>query len=310
MKKIFSLLFLLLGTACALPAQTIIDLGPGGGVRARGTEENSGQPAASRTAADSLRWRDCLVRGLNALGSDSLDRAEKLFDEALRLFPDAQASAVVRHNLGRISMARGDYRRAARMLTEALRTNSVLHQARMDRATCYLELGNTKDALADVNNLLDNPSTGIAEAELYFLRAAIHVKDRLYAEARKDLEQVLRLEPGNVNAGVLLAITDEKDGRPGEAAERLNLLIQAHPESADALTARANLEAKLGHYETARADYDAAVRLQPADAGIRIGRAETLVRLGLKTAARKDLDEAVRLGIPRAALQDLYHQTK
>lgn len=310
MKRILSLLFSLFATACVLPAQTIIDLGPGGGVRARGAEEGSGQPAAYRSAADSVRWRDCLVRGLNALSADSLDRAEELFGEALRLFPDAQASAVVRHNLGRIAMAKGDYRRAARVLTEALRTNSVLHQARMDRASCYLELGNTKDALADVDNLLENPSAGIAEAELYFLRAAIHVKARLYVEARKDLEKVLRLEPDNVNAGVLLAITDEKDGRPGEAAERLNLLIQAHPESVDALTARANLEAKLGHYDAARADYDAALRLQPGDPGIRVGRAETLIRLGLKTAARKDLDEAVRLGVPRAALQDLYQQTK
>lgn len=310
MKKAFSLILIFLVAVLTLPAQTVIELGPGGGVRARRADEGSNQPAIYRSAADSIRWRDCLVRGLNALGADSLDQAEALFNEALRLFPDAQASAVVRHNLGRIAMAKGDFRSAARTLTEALRTNGALYQARMDRASCYLELGNTKDALADVDILLGNPATGLAEAELYFLRAAIQIRARLYVDAKKDLEKVLRLEPDNINAAVLLAITDEKDGRPMEALERLNLLIQAHPESADALTARANLEAKGGHYDAARADYDAALSLQPGDPDIWLGRATTLIQLGLKTAARKDLDEAVRLGIPRAALQDLYQQTK
>lgn len=309
MRTFLPLLLFLAGTA-ALPAQTVIDLGPGGGVRARGAEEGARQPEAFRTAADSARWRDCLVRGFNALGTDSLDQAERLFTEALRLFPRAQGAAVVRHNLGRIAMARGDYRRAAQVLTEALRGHGDLHQARMDRASCYLELGNTKDALADVNTLLDSRGTGLDDAELYFLRAAIRMKARLYVDAKKDLEHVLRLRPGHEGAAVLLALTDERDGRPQEAMERLSLFLRNHPESADALAARANMEVSAGQYEAARADYDAALRLQPGTAELHAQRAAALLGLGLKAQARKDLDEAVRLGIPQAALRDLYRQLK
>jgi len=303
-------LFLLTAAACALSAQTVIDLGPGGGVRARGANEHAATSEVRRTTADSLRWRDCLVRGFNALGADSLDRAESLFTEALRLFPDAQAAAVVRHNLGRIAMARGDYRRAIPFLTDALRSHTSLHQARMDRASCFLELGNTADALADVNTLIDHGATGLDEAELHFLRAAIRMKERLYVEARKDLEHVLRIRPDHEGAAILLALTDERDGRPQEALEHLNRLLQVRPESVDALAARANMESAAGQYEAARADCDAALRLRPEAAELYVQRAAVLLHLDLHVPARKDLDEAVRLGIPRAALLDLYRKLK
>lgn len=311
MKRFLLLLCLTAATAAAgLRAQTVIELGPGGGVRPRRPSDDERRMAPVRTAADSAAWRDCLVRGFNALRTDSIDTAERLFTQALKLFPDAQAAAVVRHNLGRIAMSRADYRRAAQLLTEALHTNPSLHFARMDRATCRLEMGHTDEALADVATLLGSGQTDIPRQELLMLRAAIHTKRRLYADAHKDLEEVLALAPGNLPAALLLALTLEKEGRPKEAKERLSALLTQHPGVADLWVARANIEAALGQDAAARADYDEALRLDAGQAEVYVMRAEVLLRLDARQAARRDLDEARRRGVPPSALQELYRRAR
>lgn len=293
---------------CALSAQTVIDLGAGGGVRARGSNERETLPPVWRTSADSAEWRDCMVRGFNALSRDSLVEAEKLFRRALTLFPDAQSAVVVRHNLGRIAMARQDYQEAVKQLTDILKNFPERHEVRFDRATCYLEQGNTQMARIDIDALMAASPTEIERKELLFLRAAISMKERLYRAAKTDLEEVLRLSPENVNVSLLLAIADEKDGRPQEALNRLNVLLQAHPGEVQALVLRADIEAGFGRFEAARVDYDSAIRLAPDEAELYVRRASVLLRCGAKGAARKDLDEAVRRGIPRSSLLSLYEE--
>ena len=295
-------------TSCALSAQTIIDLGAGGSVRARGANEQDIPVSAWRTSADSAEWRDCMVRGFNALSRDSLAEAEKLFQRALTLFPDAASAVVVRHNLGRISMARADYAEAVKVFSEILKVHPERHEVRFDRATCYLEQGNARLARADIDVLMAASPTSLDRKELLFLRAAISMKERLYRAAKADLEEVLRLSPENVSASLLLSIADEKDGRPQEALDRLNVLLQAHPEEVQALVLRADLEAGFGRFEAARVDYDTAIRRAPEQADLYVRRASVLLRCGAKGAARKDLDEAVRRGIPRSALLSLYEE--
>lgn len=297
-----------LAFACGLSAQTVIDLGAGGGVRARGADEVENTPPVWRTSADSAEWRDCMVRGFNALSRDSLAEAEKLFRRALTLFPDAQSVVVVQHNLGRISMARGDYREAVKQFSDILKLHPERHDVRFDRATCYLEQSNTRLARVDIEALMTATQCDIDRKELLFLRAAISMKERLYKDAKTDLEEVLRLSPENVNASLLIAIADEKDGRPQEALDRLNVLLQAHPDEVQALLLRADIEAGFGRFEAARIDYDTAIRLAPHQAELYVRRASVLLRCGAKGAARKDLDEAVRRGIPRATLRSLYEE--
>lgn len=312
MKRFFPLLLLLLLPAAATSrAQTVIDLKRGGGVRAKTLDDYKIEHKTPRELAiDSLAYNDCLTRAFNELHRDSLQLAEAYFERALKLRPEAVGNGVIRHNLGRIAMARGDLRSAIGTFTDLLRDEPHNYDVRLDRAKAYLELNNAQGAASDCDVLMARAEGVEQKRELYFLRGAARFQMHLYADARRDLEQVLLLDAGNGNAIVLLALAHERDGQPHEAVNRLNLLLQAQPDNADALLARAGVEARLGQDAAARTDYDAVLRLTPEAADVYVDRARVLIRLGLKGAARKDLETARSMGIPTAALQHLYQQTK
>lgn len=312
MKRFFLLLLLLLLPAAATSrAQTVIDLKRGGGVRAKTLDDYKIEHKTPRELAiDSLAYNDCLTRAFNELHRDSLQLAEAYFERALKLRPEAVGNGVIRHNLGRIAMARGDLRSAIGTFTDLLRDEPHNYDVRLDRAKAYLELNNAQGAASDCDVLMARAEGVEQKRELYFLRGAARFQMHLYADARRDLEQVLLLDAGNGNAIVLLALAYERDGQPHEAVNRLNLLLQAQPDNADALLARAGVEARLGQDAAARTDYDAVLRLTPEAADVYVDRARVLIRLGLKGAARKDLETARSMGIPTAALQHLYQQTK
>lgn len=312
MKRFFPfLLLLLLPAAATSRAQTVIDLKRGGGVRAKTLDDYKIEHKTPRELAiDSLAYNDCLTRAFNELHRDSLQLAEAYFERALKLRPEAVGNGVIRHNLGRIAMARGDLRSAIGTFTDLLRDEPHNYDVRLDRAKAYLELNNAQGAASDCDVLMARAEGVEQKRELYFLRGAARFQMHLYADARRDLEQVLLLDAGNGNAIVLLALAYERDGQPHEAVNRLNLLLQAQPDNADALLARAGVEARLGQDAAARTDYDAVLRLTPEAADVYVDRARVLIRLGLKGAARKDLETARSMGIPTAALQHLYQQTK
>lgn len=304
MRRIAGLVLLLTFAATAAWSQTVIDLGPGGGVRSKTWKdyERDGRTPAQQLA-DSLAYRDCLTRAFNALATDSLAQAETLFRRALKLMPEQPANAIVHYELGLIAGAQNRYREAADCLTQALDARPEMADARRQRAYAYLEMNQPERTLRDCNYLLDDAP---ADTTALFLRAAAEVKLRHYPAAQRDLTELLRLAPGHLNGRVSLAIVKQRLGRPREALEELNRLVTMARGNADCLAARADVEVELGMIEAARADLDEALRLRPNDAGLLLQRADVLTRGGHRGAARADLDRAVELGVPRASLNAQY----
>lgn len=307
------ILYLLVLTAVlALPgrAQTVIDL-KSGGVRAKTIDdyrEESG--IRERQRRDSLAYIDHLTRALNALYADSTAEAERRFHLALKARPEAPGNHIVHYYLGQIALTRNDRREAYDRFSAALKQNPAAHDARYGRAVCLYEGGNLQAALSDCEALLADTLPDDLHVRALFLRSAVHTRNRQPTAARRDLEEILRKEPGNESAGLLLACLFEDLGQPNEALNRLNLFLAAHPQNYDALMARAGVEERLSMDEPARSDYDKAIRLRPKEASAYVSRARVLLRLGMKAAARKDLDAAVQLGFPRPALNDLYKELK
>lgn len=311
-KEMKQLMLLLAGliAGCHLSAQTIVDLNRGGSVRAKTADDYNRENAdiAARLRADSIAYNDRLVRGLNALHTDSLALAKQLFEDALKLRPTAPSNYIVRQHLGRIEMAWLRYEEAIEIFSKILKEQTLLREVRLDRATCYFELNNLQAALADCDVI----ATGEQRDEIYvrtlFLRSATHRRARRAELAKADLEEILRVQPENLSAQLLLPLCLEQLGQPQEALARLNLFVAAHPEVVDGWAARAELELRQGKAELARADYDKAIALAPKDAALRVARARLLLQMGAKASARKDLDEAVRLGVSKRELSALYTQ--
>lgn len=304
MKHLRLLCLLLLSVAAlTVPAQTIIDLNRGT-VRGKDIDDLREEAGMKhRLGQDSLLYVDHLRRAFNALHTDSLDEARRLFTQALKLRPDAPGNYIVSYNLGRIDMAQGRYSQAAECFSAVLKLQPGAREARYSRAACFYELNSLQAAAADCTALLaDERTVGEERLRVLFLQAAVHTRNRRHDLARQSLEEVLRREPDNAAAALLLAGNLAGTGQRQAALERLDAYVAAHPDDADGRVARAQLHVALGHDLLACADYDEAVRLRPEAADLLVERAKVLHRLGEKNRARKEVERALVMGFPRGAV--------
>ena len=302
--KRFLLITLQIFFFSALAGQTIIDLNPGGGVRSKAMEDyQKDEPGwEAKVKTDSLKYNDNLTRALNALYRDSVDQAERLLTEALKLRPHATSNYIVRHYLGRIAIAKGDPRKAISILTTLLKDYPEFRDARFDRASCYLEIKNTRAALEDCKALFHAQLTETEHIKALFLRSACYTEDRHPEKAKTDLEEILRIDPINESALLLLAFTYEQMGQPAEALNRMNIFVSSHPTSVVGWVARAELEERQKMYDLARTDLDEAIRLSPKDAALYVKRAQLLSLMNLPILAEKDTRKAIDLGYPAEAI--------
>lgn len=304
-------MLLLLFSVATLQAQTIIPLQRGGGgVRSKKVDDYKQEMKLDeRERNDSIAYVDHLRRAFNALHADSLSEAESLFNQALKLRPNAPGNHVIKYNLGLVDMARGKNVDAVKMLTEVIKTYPNYYVARLARAEANLQLGRAQEAVEDAEQVLDKTHFDGVTPDLLerarFVRAAARYQLRLFADAHADLRTLLADNPQHTNAQVLDALTLQQLGQPKESLNQLNLIVSAHPDNVDALSARAAVEAELNMHAMARADYDALIKLQPRESSYYIERAKMLIHLGEKKAARNDIDQAIRLGVPQGMVQPL-----
>ena len=293
LRHIFIVLLFLAPLTLSL-AQTIIDLERGGLVRSKNVEDYRKQDPykIKKQREDSIAYNDCLNRALNAMYRDSLVEAKGMLNDALRLRPEAPSNYIVRHYLARIDMATGDFRHAAEILSELLKQNPEDKDVRHERAVCYLEAGNARMALEDCQTLVDKALGQEEKVRALFLRVAVYDALRLYQQEREDLTEILRMDPMNQSASLLLAMNYAKSGQNAAAVQKVNEYIAKFPQSAEGYAARAEMEAKQEQWELARADYDKAVELNPEEPTYYIARAKVLDKMKLSSAARRDREVA------------------
>ena len=222
MKKLLTLL--LLAVSLAANAQTVIDLHSG---RVSGKTRDDYKVLtreAWQLREDSIAYNDCVTRAFNYLYADSLQTAQELFEKALKLRPDAPGNAVVRHNIGRIYMARHQWRDAILLFTRVLDEQPRMLELREDRAACYIEL-------------------------------------KQYDKALQDYEYLLMLQPDDDQYQLLHAMLLDNAGRQLDAIDELDAILERRPDYAEAYLLRASAYTALGNKGYARRDLDKAVGL-------------------------------------------------
>lgn len=306
-----TMLCIALCLATLMQAQTVIDL-KDGAIRAKTTEDYKEELGIkARAKADSLAYVDHMRRALNALHEDSLDKAALLLQKALKTRPEAPGNYLAHEKLGEIRLAQGRYREAVDHFAETLKQKPDSPNARYGRAVCYYETGSLKAAEDDCNALVDEEKATTPLGRQYrFLRAAIHTKNKYPEKARQDLEDILRADPDNQSAILLLAGILEETGQPKKALEQLNLFVDSHPQNTDGLAARAALLNRMEQYYLAEADYDTLIRLQADNPSLYILRARVKLKLNKHEAAQTDLEKAVKLGVPRGEITALLREAR
>ncbi len=237
---------------------------------------------------------DALVlRGINALGVDSLTEAEDCFRSAMKLRPSAGSNYLLFRYLGQIEERRGKDAEALECYRTALAMHPSSPELLLDRAALYYRRGEEERALMDYTSALElDPQN----TEALLLRAYLYRRKREYSLSRHDYETLLSLDPANLNAMVGLILLNDESSRPREAMEQVNALIQLYPSHALLYAVRGGMEQRRKQYEPALHDLTTAIELDPTNVDYYVSRVSLYLDMGKKKLARQDARIAVTLG--------------
>jgi tetratricopeptide (TPR) repeat protein len=126
-------------------------------------------------------------------------------------------------------------------------------------------------------------------------RALIASASGNYAQALNLFDDILEVEPSNVNALIGKAVAYRRSGKPQEALNCLDLVLNIQPNNAAAMLNRGNLLLERGDVGAALEAYDKLVTISPLDEEAWAAQADVLVRMGRNDDARRAYAEARRL---------------
>ena len=153
----------------------------------------------------------------------------------------------------------------------------------------------TQATIADCDAALVQTGDPKIRAQLFFKRAYLKNEQQLYESALSDLDDALRLDPGNAGYLHERGYTLGALGRYDEAIRDLDAQIALQPDRANGYTERAYSEFPAGRFEDLLRDRNKAVELQPGDGDALLARARAEMWLGRFDDARKDIDAAADL---------------
>jgi tetratricopeptide (TPR) repeat protein len=192
---------------------------------------------------------------------------------------------------GLAQLEQKEYAQSCANLDRALQLRPEHDKARLNRALARLGLQRHREALADLDYLIDRGADG----RVYLLRAQVREKLGETAGAREDRAVGLRLEPTD-EAGWLARGVRRLTQEPQAALADFNEALRLNPRSLRALENKAHVLAeKLERPKEAIDVLSAAVSFQPEYAPVRAARGTLLARLGKRPAALADARAALAL---------------
>ena len=181
---------------------------------------------------------------------------------------------------------------------EYLQKNPDDYETRFSRAYQHYYFGNYINALADVNQALDE--TPQSKADLRFdelmLRARVYDARGEYQNEIADLKQALALKPSHDVASDMLARVSLRVGELDQAEENYRTLLRLEPTNYVAMHGLAKIEAKKGNYERAAELVDEAARLYPTEQAVYMNRADVLMDMDQVEPAIQNYIQALAVG--------------
>ena len=244
-------------------------------------------------ASAQTTYENLVREAFDALGQDSLARAETLLRQAMQDSPSHKSNYLLFRYLGQIGERQGRDQQALEYYTSGLNLNTQNVELRLDRAALLYRMGNESRALSDYNDVLDIEPENM---EALQMRAHIYANQHDNKRARQDYETILRREPLNEQANIGLILLNDNDKRPNEAMEQINSLIAVYPQHAILYAIRGGMEQRRRQYELALRDLTRAIEMEPTNADFYVSRATLHIDMGRKKLARLDTQMAVKYG--------------
>ncbi len=139
-------------------------------------------------------------------------------------------------------------------------------------------------------------------------RALIASASGNYAQALSLFDDILEVEPSNVNALIGKAVAYRRSGKRQEALNCLDLVLGVQPGNASALLNHGNILLEQGDAEAALESFERLTQLYPNDEEAWAAQGEVLLRIGRDEDAQRAFTEALKLspgddGIQRRILE-------
>jgi transcription termination factor NusA len=107
-------------------------------------------------------------------------------------------------------------------------------------------------------------------------------------------DDILEVEPSNVNALIGKAVAYRRSGKPQEALNCLDLVLGVQPNNASAMLNRGNILQELGELEPALDAYDGLTQLYPNDEEAWAAQGDVFVKMGRDDDALRAYTEALK----------------
>lgn len=245
-------------------------------------------------------YHDVIEKAMAYTMTDSLEQAEKLFEEALKMDPISARNALLFSNLGTVQKRMGKVDKAIESYSMALNITPYATPILLNRGALLLDKGLSNEAYIDFCNVIDLIPENV-EARLY--RAYIYMQRRMYEEAKIDYNVVVSKDSKHKSARIGLVLIDQNTGKMPSALNKLNLLINDFPKDASLFIMRANMELEQNFVDAAAVDLEEAISLEPNNTEILCQLGDVYLKLHKKVEARKSFEQAIKLGVPRSSLR-------
>lgn len=218
--------------------------------------------------------------------------------------------------LGASAQTQQELRDSLNMINGLIEQHPKAYKLKLRKAALNIEFGEWEYALDEYTKVLeivpDNPTA------LYY-RGYVLQHLRRYAEARRDYERLLLIDPQNEHALMGLILTNLEDKRVTEAFDGANRMVELFPQSAQAYATRAEVERNRNMISPAIEDIEKAIEIEDVNVqkkypitvddditAYQLTAFELYMQQKDYKSARSSLEYLVKNGVARAYLNNYY----
>src|SRR5213594_334033 len=257
------------------------------------------------------------LRG-KAMCEERLNQRSEALETHRRIIAKDRRNVDSLRAIARLQMADRHWRECLEAVEDLLRVRSNDAAALEMKGDALSNLGRRPEALASyeaaeaVDPADENLRQKIEEVRVdvpgLLSRALIASASGNYAQALSLFDEILGVEPSNVNALIGKAVAYRRRGKPQESLNCLDLVLGVQPGNSSALLNRGNILLEQGDLEDALDSFDRLTQLYPNDEEAWAAQGEVLAKMGRNEDAQRAFTEALKLspgdeGIQRRILE-------
>lgn len=234
------------------------------------------------------------------LAKGDLEQARIQFQDAIKQRADFVPARLA---LARLLLLKGDFTGALNMANETLKFAPANIGARLMRTSALAALGDsaqTRKELAEINRIHPN------SREAQFQLGVLNLQEKKYAEAEAIFLKLRESNPEDIRPSLALVDTYRGQGRSQQAMSVLQSEIAKHPERREFRLSLAALAAQSGDHATAMRELSALIQQNPKEAGLHIRLGETQRLAGDYRSALESFRKARELA-PKDPGANLYY---